>query len=102
VKSFPAEETLGIGPFEKPGGRPPVLANGLLHGPQRAQLGIQLGATEVVFELRIAFQLSPDRIVGAADEMRRITQAATAGDHGSDLVALGLIERAWPAGSGLL
>ena len=95
-------EALGIGAFEKPGGGPPVRGDGLLHGPQRAQLGIQLRATKLFFESGVPLHLAADRIVGAAHEMGSIPQATTAGDQPGDLGALELIQHALPAATGLL
>ena len=95
-----AAETLGEGAFEHPGGCPPMGADGLLHGPQRAELGVRFGAAELVVKLGISIGLAADGIGAAADVSGRFAQSATTGDEGTNLAVLCFVESARPASAG--
>jgi hypothetical protein len=86
-----AGKSFGAGPFEHPGGRPPMSGHGLIHDAEWADLGFELGVAEACFEFGVATGLAVDRSHTAADVAGRFVKAQPAGNEGAYFTAFCLI-----------
>jgi hypothetical protein len=60
-------EALGVRAFEQPGGGTPVRVGGVAHGVERAELGGEVRAAQLLVEVGIAAGFAADRAGGTTD-----------------------------------
>src|SRR5262245_17323994 len=91
-------EALGLGALKQPGRGAPVTFGGLVHGVERAELAVALGATELLTELSIAAGFAAEGAESAANVASGAFESAAGGDEGADFSAFRVVEGARTAG----
>ncbi len=89
--------TLDIGPFEQPGGRPPMLVRSLPQGIERPKLGSQGRAAKSLVELGISLRLAADGVGRTSDVPRGPLDAATSRDERADFATFDFVKGTRPA-----